>query len=97
MKNFMVLMSSVAIGISLSLINQPTAAQTPAPPPSYDKLEQAITHGFFTSGPATAGNDWCFEIESDPNQNVWNFAVNSESSGGKIVYYPHIIDYAARM
>src|SRR5438309_3881153 len=97
MKRFAVLTGCLAVLVGYLSVITAGRAQTPAPPPNYDKLEEAITRGFFTTGPATAGNDWCFQIESDPNQNVWNFAVNSPASGGKIVYYPHIIDYAARI
>ena len=68
MKRFAVLTGCLAVLVGYLSVITAGRAQTPAPPPNYDKLEEAITRGFFTTGPATAGNDWCFQIESDPNQ-----------------------------
>jgi hypothetical protein len=58
------------------------------PPTGFPALEQAISTGFYA--PGSTGNDWCFQMESDPNENAWNF-INKKK------IYPHVIDYAARV
>ena len=84
----------VCVGITITAAGWFSLAYGQPLPTGFAALEQAISTGFFASGSASAGNDWCFQVAADPEENVWNFAVKSN---GKLLVYPHVIDYAVRI
>jgi hypothetical protein len=70
-------------------------------PTPFENLATAIQNHFFEPK-GNAGSNWCFAIEYDPVDNVWNFARRKEGTiNDKKVPYkeitPYRINYAARI
>ncbi len=78
----------VCMLVSCAMFCYQARAQPAAP---FSALEKAITTSFpLLNTQAYTGNDWCLEVETDPNENWWYFKYN-----GQLV--PHQSLYAARI